>query len=87
LRSRILNNYFYSKYSDYLIGDFSKLPDSLMKTPLPLQSYDASLLNEFANSFEVRRRVLHLVLTRDYLEALKLAGELIELLKKEYHLE
>jgi hypothetical protein len=86
LRSRILNNYFYSRYSDYLIGDFSNLPDSLMKISLPLQNYDAPLLNEFANSFEVRRRVLRLVLTRDYPDALKLAGELIELLKKEYHL-
>jgi hypothetical protein len=86
LRGRILNSYFYSKYSNYLIMDFSKIPDSLMNPPLALQTNDPSLLNEFANSFEVRRRTLHLVLTRDYPEALKLAGQLIELLKKEYHL-
>jgi hypothetical protein len=58
-----------------------------MKPQLSLQTNDASLLNEFANSFEVRKRTLHLVLSRDYPEALKLASELIELLKKEYHLE
>ncbi len=87
LRGRILNSYFYSKYSNYLIADFLKLPDSLMKPRLSLQTNDASLLNEFANSFEVRKRTLHLVLTRDYPEALTLASELIELLKKEYHLE
>lgn len=87
LRNRVLNHYFYSKYSDYLIVDFLKIPDSTMKASLPLQDNDASLLNEFANSFEVRRRTLHLVLTRDYPDALKLASEIIELLKKEYHLE
>ena len=87
LRGRILNSYFYSKYSNYLIADFLKLPDSLMKPLLSLQTNDASLLNEFANSFEVRKRTLHLVLTRDYPEALKLGSELIELLKKEYHLD
>jgi hypothetical protein len=87
LRGRILNSYFYSKYSNYLIADFLKLPDSLMKPQLSLQTNDPSLLNEFANSFEVRKRTLHLVLTRDYPEALTLASALIELLKKEYQLK
>jgi len=87
LRNRILNSYFYSRYANYLIADFLNLPDSLMKVTLPLQNNDVSLLNEFANSFEVRRRTLHLVLTRDYPDALNLANEIIELLKKEYHLE
>jgi len=87
LRNRVLNNFFYSKYSDYLIVDFLNIPDSIMKISLRLQNNDPSLLNEFANSFQVRERTLRLVLTRDYPQALKLAGELIELLKKEYHLE
>jgi hypothetical protein len=58
-----------------------------MNPQLSLQTNDASLLNEFANSFEVRKRTLHLVLTRDYPEALTLASALIELLKKEYQLK
>jgi len=45
------------------------------------------LLNEFANSFETRRRVVNLLLNRDYTVALKAAKELIEMLKKEYHLK
>ena len=87
LRGRMLNSYFYSKYASFLIMDFLKAPDSMMKIQLPLQSNDASLLNEFSNSFEARRRFVHLVLTRDYPEALSIARELIALLKKEYHLE
>jgi len=44
-------------------------------------------LNEFANSFETRKRQVRILTTRDYSNALKLARELIALLKKEYHLE
>jgi len=87
LRNRVLNNYSYSRYSAYLITHWMEIPDSLLQNRRPLQSSDPALLNEFANSFEARRRTLHLVLDRDYPEALKLANELIELLKKEYHLE
>jgi len=70
-----------------VIMNFLKIPDSLMKNALLLQSNEPALLNEFANSFETRKRQVRILMTRDYSNALKLARELIALLKKEYHLE
>jgi hypothetical protein len=87
LRSRILNNFYYSRYSAYSITQWGRLPDSLLQVRLPLQTSDPALLNEFANSFETRRRVLNLLIGRYYAEALKTANDLMELLKKEYHLK
>lgn len=87
LRSRLLNNFYYSKYSAYSITQFSEIPDSLLLVRIPLQTNDPSLLNEFANSFETRRRVMNLMINRYYAEALKTANELIEMLKMEYHLK
>jgi len=87
LRNRVLNNYYYSRYSSYLIANWPKIPDSLMNIPLPLQSDDPVLLNEFANSLETRRRVLFMLSTRNYSDALRRASELIEILKSEYHLK
>lgn len=57
-----------------------------MKARLPLQTNDADLLNEFVNSFETRTRVLTMMKNGNYDVALKTATELIEILKKEYHL-
>jgi len=87
LRGRVLNNYFYSRYSAYSIIHWLEIPDSLLKATLPLQSNDPELLNEFANSFETRRRVLNLLIDRDYSDALKMADELIKMLRMQYHLE
>lgn len=87
LRNRVLSNYFYSRYSSYSIISWLEIPDSLMSVRLPIQDNDPRVLNEFANSFETRRRVLNLLLNRDYTVALKAANELIEMLKKEYHLK
>ena len=87
LRNRLLNNSYYSGYSGYSIGKWMEIPDSLMRISLPLQINDPLLLNEYANSFETRRRVLNLVITRDYKDALKTANELMQMLKKEYNLE
>ena len=87
LRNRVLSNYFYSKYSSYSIIHWLEIPDSLMSVRLTIQNDDPVLLNEFANSFETRRRVVNLLLSRDYTIALKAARELIEMLKKEYHLK
>jgi hypothetical protein len=87
LRNQILKNDFYSLYSEYSIGHWLEIPDSLLKTPLSLQNDDPMLLNEFANSFETRRRVLNMVMVRDYTDALRTANELLGLLKKEYDLK
>jgi len=87
LRNQVLKNFYYSRYSAYSIGHWLEIPDSLLKSPLPLQNDDPALLNEFANSFETRKRVLNMVMARDYTDALRTANELIVLLKKEYHLK
>jgi len=87
IRSRILNNYEFSLFSTYSSDNRSNVPDSLMNNLFPVQTNDASLLNEFANSFENRRRTIGLLMKRVYPNAIKNAGELAGLLKKEYHLE
>ena len=58
-----------------------------MKVQVPLQSTDAALLNEFANSFETRRRILNILINNYYAIAIKNATELIGTLKREYHLK
>jgi hypothetical protein len=87
IRSRVLNNYEYARFSTYSTDNWLSLPDTLMKKLFPVQTNDANLLNEFANSFENRRRVLDLVMKRVYPASIKDAKELIGLLKKEYHLK
>ena len=86
IRSRILSNYEYSGFSTYSTDNWLHVPDSLMNALFPIQTNDANLLNEFANSFENRRRVLDLLMKRVYPGAIKNAKELANLLKEEYHL-
>jgi len=40
-----------------------------MKKALLLQSNEPALLNEFANSFETRKRQVRILMTRDYSNA------------------
>ena len=87
LRNRVLNNYLFARYSFYNVSGSINVPDSLMNTLLPIQSYDVELLNEFANSFETRRSSLGVTVNKAFPIALKTAIELMELLKKEYHLK
>lgn len=87
LRSRILSNKFYPRYSAYSISQFGELPDSLLNMRIPLEKNEPALLNEFANSFETRRRVMNLLIDRYYADALEEANDLIRMLRKEYHLK
>ena len=87
LRNRVLNTSIYSRYSSYNLSGWLKIPDSLMKTLVPIQNSDAMLLNEFVNTFETRRSPLGLTINGAYPIALNTAKELMELLKKEYNLE
>lgn len=87
LRSKILNNFFNTRYSAYTFSSWQQVPDSVLKIRLPVQINNQALLNELANSFEARRRVLNLLLTRDYPDALNSARELVKMLKNEYHLK
>lgn len=87
IRSRILNNFEYARFSGYSTDDWLHVPDTIMNSLFPIQTNDANLLNEFANSFENRRRTLNLVMKRVYPAAINDAKELIGLLKQEYHLK
>jgi len=87
LRNRILDNSLYRNYSEYTMSQFNEISDSLLRVRLPLFNYDRALLNEYGNSFETRRRVLNLLAKQYYQEDLNNAVELINLLKKEYHLK
>ena len=87
IRSRILNNYEFSRFSIFSSDNRLAVPDSLINNLFPVQSNDLNQLNEFANSFENRKRTIDLVMKRVYPAAIKNARELISLLKKEYHLE
>ena len=87
IRSRVLNNYEYARFSTYSTDNWLSLPDTLMNRLFPVQTNDANLLNEFANSFENRRRILELVMKKVYPGSIKDAEELIRLLKEEYHLK
>ena len=87
MRNKILSNKYYPNYSAYSITQFKEIPDSSLTIKLPLYNNDPFLLNEFANSFETRRRVLKLLTSRYYAVALEDANELIEMLKQEYHLK
>ena len=87
IRSKILNNYYYSRFSSYSTESWLNVPESLMNNIFPLQTNDANLLNEFANSYENRRRLLILEMNKVYPNSIKNARELMEVLKIEYHLE
>ena len=87
IRSRILNNHYYKYYSKVTPTDSLPFPDSLMKNMIPIQSSDAQLLNEYANSSENRRGIINLILTKTYPNAISDARELIFLLKKEFDLK
>ena len=85
LRSRILNAFYFSKYSHYGMND--SIPDSLIVCKLPLQNNDPNALNEYVNSFENRRGSISIIIKHNLPLALKNAKELLLMLKKEYNLE
>lgn len=87
LRNRILNYGDFTRYSTYNSLQWHHLPDSIMITKLSLRNADKNLLNEFANSFESRKRALLLLINSVYPKVLIDARELIEMLKKEYRLK
>lgn len=85
LKARVLDNYFFSKYSSYPIVDWPHIPDSLMNGWLPVHSTDR--MNEFANSLENRRTNFSIFIKRVYPEALSASLQLMDLLRKEYDLK
>ena len=86
IRNRILNNYYFCRYSAFNI-DGEKVNDSLLTMLIPLQQSNPDLLNEYANSFENRRATLRNLSGMHFQRALNTADELMLMLKKEYHLK
>ncbi len=86
IRNRLLNNYYYTRYSHFNI-DRKSIADSLFTKLIPLQQNDPNLLNEYANSFENRRATLRNLITMHFPRALKTSEDLIYLLQQEYHLK
>lgn len=87
IRSKILNNYYFARFSAYSTHNWLNVQDTLMNNIFPLQTNDANLLNEFANSYENRRRLLILEMNKVYPSSIKNARELMKVLKIEYHIE
>ena len=85
LKSQVLDNYLFSRYSSYPIVEWPNIPDSLMNGLLEV--HDPYKMNEFANSLENRRANFSILIRKVYPAALDAAIELMNLLKKEYHLE
>ena len=85
LKSQVLDNHIFSMYSSYPILEWPNIPDSLMKGLLVV--HDPNKMNEFANSLENRRANFSILIRKVYPAALDAAIELMNLLKKEYHLE
>jgi hypothetical protein len=72
---------------DFFYGRKSAVIDSLKNTNVPLQNNTAGLVNAFTNAI-LDTKVNRLIAKRKhYPRALELATEIMELLKKEYHLK
>lgn len=91
-RNKILLGRYYSVFSDMSLREESQshIPsakiDSLRKLMLPLQPDAADQMDEYINYLSERKQKL-LVNFDYYSNALKLATDLMETLKKEYHLK
>jgi len=85
LRNKVLNNFQFSRYAGFNISS-DNLEDSLLVFRVPLQTNEPNLLNEYANSFENRRATLRNLTSKYFPDLIATAKELIEILRKEYHL-
>ena len=71
--------------ADSLPGHYSRV-DSFIRSNSPILKFDAVTFNEYAEFFRTRQRIL-VILLRIQKQALQIASEIIDKLKKEYHLE
>ena len=71
---------------DLTSGQKSSYIDSLRNTELPLANKDPELLNSLANALMATKSTRKILQTRFYPKAIKEATEIMEMLKKEYHL-
>ena len=73
---------------DMLIdGTHGAAIDSLREADFPLQNNSKELMNSFMNALVSTKNVREFFISRYYPRAIKEATEIMELLKKEYHLE
>ena len=72
---------------DVALGRKNTLIDSIRNTNMPVQNNTADMLNAFANALLDTKINRQNQRTKYYPKAIELANEIMELLKKEYHLE
>ena len=79
----------FSKMSieDNVLGRKNALIDSIRNTNIPVQNNSADMLNAFANAVLDTKNNRQNQRTKYYPKAMKLATDIMELLKKEYQLE
>ena len=79
----------FSKMSieDIVLGRKNALIDSIRNTNIPVQNNSADMLNAFANAVLDTKNNRQNQRTKYYPKAMKLATDIMELLKKEYQLE
>lgn len=92
IRNRMLKAEFVQKLMDItmsglLSGKYTYTIDSLRKAELPLANKDPGLLNDMTNALLASTSNRKQQKTIKYPEAIKQAEQIMELLKKEYHLE
>jgi hypothetical protein len=93
IRSRLLlaNQFIYFASSDIGLAMKGHVPDDtldqLMSQQLSLKQGNANIMNEFLNNVEERKIRNKRFVEELYPKALNAASEIIELLKKEYHLD
>jgi hypothetical protein len=72
---------------DFFYGRKNAVIDSLKNINVPLQNNTAEMVNAFTNAILDSKVNRLIAKTRHYPKAVKLATEIMELLKKEYHVE
>ena len=72
---------------DLTAGQRSSYIDSLRNTELPLANKDPEILNSLVNALMATKSTRRILQTRFYPKAIKEAIEIMEMLKKEYHLQ
>jgi hypothetical protein len=87
LKSQHASTFLQLSMDDLYAGRRSALIDSLKNTDVPLQNNDPGLLNSYANAILATKSNRRFLLTTLYPKAKKEATEIMDILKKEYHLK
>jgi ferritin-like metal-binding protein YciE len=80
-------SFFETRKLNYLLSQYPGKIDSLLNLDFPLQNSDEKSLSDLSYVLASRQSTLRSRINRYYAEPLKVAKQLIEALKKEYHLK